>query len=255
MLREKRLMQIMDLIKRDGQVEISNLCRMFNVTDMTIRRDLDNLARENNIIRTHGGAMRASDESLVEPSIDRRMIINSEIKERISKKALELIQPGNKVFIDSGTTTWYMALHMPNEFQNIVITNGINIATEVISRPHIDTLLIGGELRRNTQSCRGALAEEQLARFKVDLAFIGTNAIGNDGYLYLGNAIETGFKKQVMRCAQKTILLADSSKFNTFNLISYAHVSQMDCILTDSKLPKKIREDLENMGAHFMMVD
>lgn len=253
MLREKRLSQILKLLQRDGQVEISNLCRMFNVTDMTIRRDLDNLSKTNDIVRTHGGAMLVDNATMAEPPIDRRLITNSEAKERIGKKALEYINTGKTLIIDSGTTTMYVALNMSNDMHNIVITNGINIAQETITRPHIRTLLIGGELRRNTLSTRGALAQEQLLRFKADIAFIGTNAIGEDGYCYIGSTSENGFKRAIIATAATTILLADSTKFNLLNLISYAHVSELDYIITDDGITQQTVDTLTDMGAKIII--
>ena len=244
MLKEQRLLKIMQLIKQDGEVEINALCKMFGVTDMTIRRDLDNLAKTNNIVRTHGGAMIMQEDQITEPSYDRRTTIFGERKEKIAKKAMELIQPGLKLFIDSGTTTCCLAKRMPSVCRNVIITNDISIAYEIIERDYSYAILIGGDLRKNTHSTRGALAEEQMKKFKVDIAFLGANAIDGEGYLYVARTWETGFKKCVMENATKTYVLIDSSKFNQNNLISYAHASEVAGIITDDEVSPEIVEKL-----------
>lgn len=255
MLKEKRIMQVLELLKRDGEVEINTLCRMFNVTDMTIRRDLDNLSKEHNIIRTHGGAILGVEDQIVEPSYERRIISKGDLKEKIARRALKLVKAGDKLFIDSGTTTYYMAKNMSNENRNIIVTNGLNIASEIINRRYISVVLIGGDLRRNTLSTRGALAEEQLQRFKVDTAFLGANAIGSDGNIYVGNTSETGFKKCVIKSASRTYILLDSSKFDSYNLISYTYARDVTGIITDDKIPTESVNRLKDMGVNIIIAE
>jgi DeoR/GlpR family transcriptional regulator of sugar metabolism len=252
-LKEKRIMQIFELLKRDGEVEINVLCRMFNVTDMTIRRDLETLSKEHNIVRTHGGAILVVEDQMVEPSYERRIISKGDQKEKIAKKALELIKSSNKIFIDSGTTTYYMATNMSNDNRNVVVTNGLNIASEIINRRYISVLLIGGDLRRNTLSTRGALAEEQLQKFKVDIAFLGANTIGDDGNIYVGSTSETGFKKYVIQSAAQTYILLDSSKFDSYNLISYTHARDVTGIITDDQVSEESVNRLREMGVNIII--
>ena len=255
MLREKRLMQILDILKRDGEVEINTLARIFNVADITIRRDLDNLAKEHNIQKTHGGALLIDEDQIIEPAYDRRIETHGDLKEKIAKKALEYIKTGQKVFIDSGTTTFYMAKNITNSYRNMVVTNGLNIASEIIHRRYINVLLIGGELTRNTLATRGALAEELLQRIKVDVAFLGANSIGEDGNLYIGNTSETGIKKRVIQAATETYILLDSSKFGKYNLITYAHAKDVTGIITDNHVSKKTIEQLTEMGVNIIIAD
>ncbi len=255
MLKEKRIMQILEFLKRDGEVEISMLCRLFNVTDMTIRRDLEDLSKDHNIIRTHGGAMLVMEDLNVEAPYEKRIISKGDLKEKISKKALSLINSREKLFIDSGTTTYYVAKNISNDNRNVVVTNGLNIASEIINRRYISVLLIGGDLRRNTLSTRGALAEEQLQRFKVDTAFLGANSIGTDGNIYVASTSETGFKKCVMQSASQTYILLDSSKFNCYNLISYTHGRDVAGIITDDQVPEETVKKLRDIGINIIIAE
>lgn len=255
MLKEKRLMQILEILKRDGEVEINTLARIFNVADITIRRDLDSLAKEQNIQKTHGGALLINEELNAEPPYERRIAIHGDLKEKIANKALSLVKVGQKIYIDSGTTTFYMAKNISNSYKNTVVTNGLNIASEIIRRHYINVLLIGGELTKNTLATRGALAEELLQRFKFDAAFLGANSIGEDGYLYIGNTSETGIKNRVIQDAKETYILLDSSKFNKYNLITYAHARDVAGIITDNHIPKKTVEQLTEMGVNIIIAE
>lgn len=243
MLKQSRCKQIMDILKRDGEVEISTLCRMFDVAEMTIRRDLNQLATENNIVRTHGGALLVQEDQIAEPSYERRISDSSESKEKIAKKALELIKNGDRVFLDSGSTTYHVAKQFSNSARNVVLTNGINIAAEIVLRSNISVIMIGGELRLNTFSTRGSLTEELISQFHVDVALIGANAIDKEGNIYVANTSERCLKRMIMQNSDRTYVLLDHTKFNKTSLIKYAHVNQLAGVISDTGLPQEIIDD------------
>lgn len=249
MLKEKRLQKIQNLLISNGSVETGHLSRTFNVTEMTIRRDLESLIKANpQIIRTHGGAMLTNPGGQVELPYEQRMAENGDLKDDIAHTALSFIKHRQVLFIDSGTTTLHLARSMSNEVSNTVITNGLNIAGELLTRDWINVILIGGDLRKNTHSTRGPLAEEQMRNFKVDVAFIGANAVGSNGDIYLANTSEIGFKKSILASAEKVYVLVDSGKFNKYNLISCANGRDVTGIITDSRLPASTRSQLEELG-------
>lgn len=255
MLKEKRIMQILDMIMQNGEVEISNLCRIFDVAEMTVRRDLDELAKQGKVIRTHGGAMLDNQRVLLETSFDRRIVSHQEKKLKIAKKALTYMKDGQTVFIDSGTTGYTLSQIIPNTLHITALTNAINIAAELIQRAHISVVMIGGELQQNTLSCRGTAAEEMVERFKVEIAFIGTNAISKDGELFIGNVTESGFKKRILGAAAKKIVLADSSKLNKLSLCRFAGIQDIDCIITDDEISTELYEELTGCGADIVIAD
>lgn len=255
MLKEKRQMQILSLIKQNGEVEIGSLSKIFGVTEMTIRRDLDKIAKEEKVIRTHGGAILEDQQILVETSFDRRIVAHKNNKLKIAQQALTYIEDGKTIFIDSGTTGFLLAQLLPSSLHIIALTNAINIAAELLNKPHITVIMIGGELKANTLSCRGTIAEETLERFKVDIAFIGTNAISKNGELFIGNVSEAGFKKRILHAAAKTIVLADSSKINKLSLCRFAKVKEVDCIITDREIDSEQVEGLTAAGATIVIAE
>ena len=246
MLKEFRLKEIKNILEHDGEVEISALCRMFNVTEMTIRRDLDVLSKDTSIVRTHGGAYMVSTKEMREPPYTLRVQTNCQEKEKIARKALEFLENGQNVFLDSGTTTYYVAKNMPVDCRNMILTNGLNVACEVINRRKSSVLLVGGDLRQNSLSTSGALAEEMLKKFKVDIAFLGTNAIDEDGNVYVGTTSEVGLKSTVMKSCIKCYILADSSKFNIHNLIYYTNARDVEGIITDDRIDPEVVRKLES---------
>lgn len=255
MLKQSRCNQIMELLKRDGEVEISTLCRMFNVAEMTIRRDLNQLAKENNIVRTHGGALLIHEDQITEPSYERRITDSSESKEIIARKAIELIKNGERVFLDSGSTTYHIAKQISNSARNVVLTNGINIAAEIVLRNNISVIMIGGELRLNTLSTRGSLTEELISQFHVDVAFIGANAIDGDGNIYAANTAERCLKRAIMQHADRTYVLLDHTKFGKTSLIKYANASELTGIISDKKLSPEIRNEFEKKKINLIIAN
>lgn len=253
MLKDKRRQQILDLIKRDGQVEISTLSKIFDVTEMTIRRDLDTFASDHDIVRTHGGAMLADIQESIELPYERRITSQEDEKKRIAMKALGLIKHGQTLFFDSGTTTYFMAQKIGNERTNTILTTGINLVPELLNRQGISVIMIGGDIRRNTISSSGPLAEEQLKRFCVDIAFLGANGVGEDGNVYIGNSTEYGVKNTVMNIAKETYLLVDSSKFWCSQFLHYANLVDFDGVIVDSNLSQKIVNKLKKMGVNLLI--
>jgi DeoR/GlpR family transcriptional regulator of sugar metabolism len=253
MLKDKRLLQILDLLKRDGEVEISVLRNMFDVTEMTIRRDLDELAATYDIVRTHGGAMLKDLNESIELPYERRMEFCGEQKEKIALKALSLIKHQQTLFFDSGSTTYYMAQNIGNDRTNTILTTGVNLAPELLNRQNVSVIMIGGDLRRNTISSCGPLAEEQLRRFRVDIAFLGANGVGDDGNVYIGNSTEFGIKNTVMNIARETYLLVDSSKFGCSQFLYYANLSDFSGVIVDSGLSETTLKKMKKMGANMIV--
>lgn len=253
MLKDKRRQQILELLKRDGQVEISVLRKMFDVTEMTIRRDLDNLAATYDIVRTHGGAMLSDIRQSIELPYERRIESQGDEKKRIAMKALSMIKHRQTLFFDSGSTTYYMAQNIGNDKRNTILTTGVNLAPELLNRQNVSVIMIGGDLRRNTISSCGPLAEEQLNKFRVDIAFLGANGVGDDGYVYIGNSTELGIKNTVMNIAKENYLLVDSSKFGCSQFLHYAKLSDFDGVIVDPGLSEDIMKKMKKMGANIII--
>lgn len=255
MLKKNRLLEIKNILETDCEIKTADLSQRFNVSEMTIRRDIDLLSKDAAIIRTRGGAYLAPASQQREPSYTYRLREANDVKEKISAKAAEIMQEDMNIYIDSGTTTEFILKHINENRRYMVITNGINIAEESVNHSHISTFLIGGDFRTNTRSTTGPPAEEQIRRFKYDVAFLGVNAIDGEGNAYVGTTLEVGLKKCVIENSSKCYILADSSKFNSYSLISYINISEITGVITDSGISPQTVEKLQKNNVNVIIAN
>ena len=238
----------MKALQTRGSVEINQLCRVLGVTEMTIRRDLDELARKGGVVRTHGGALLSEDNILTEPPFDIRNARNLEEKEAVARAALGMITDGQKIILDSGTTTFSLAKMLDNSKRLIVVTNAINIATELNLRSNISVIPVGGEMRKNTLSCVGHIAENTIRNLRVDITFLGISGIGETGNLTSTSIVESGVKKAMIESGKQTVVLADSSKIGREELAVVTNLKDVDLFITDSKAPEKLIKQYRKEG-------
>ena len=255
MLKKNRLDQILEILRSKGAVEVSMLCRIFGVTEMTIRRDLNELAEKKLILRTHGGGILPEDNILIEKPYEIRSLKNIDEKNAIAETALRFIRDGQKIILDSGSTIFSLAKLLNNKNQIMVITNANNIAAELNMRTNISVISIGGELRKNAFSCVGYFAEEMLKKIRADLGFIGVNGIDKNGEIYCGSIVEVGVKSAIIQSAEYTILLADSSKIGKSDFASFGNLKMVDCLITDSKAPVDLIKKYEESGIKVILAE
>lgn len=254
MMKNSRQQRILELLKQHGEVKTLELSQMIDVSSVTLRRDLDEMSREGLIIRTHGGAVFKSSET-TEPPYSKRLQEHGAAKRRIAEAAVSLLSEVSSVFLDSGTTTYEMACLFSEDTARTAITNAINVATALIKVPFLSVFLIGGDLQGNSLSTRGTDAENQLHNFRVDVAFLGYNAISSAGCVLIGSTAELGIKAQIRKIARRIYLLADSSKFDGHSLVSYANVIDFDGIITDGSVSEEVQKNMQRLGAHLIIAD
>lgn len=250
MLKEKRLLQILDRLRENGEVEISHLSRFFDVTEMTIRRDLDQLVRAGKAVRSHGGAMLAASPIMGAQTVD-----NQESKLAIARKALGFIKEGATIFFDSGSTSHVLAQCVPASAHITALSNAISIATELVIRSFVSVIMIGGELKSDSLACRGPAAEDALDRFRVDLAFLNVSAVGRQGELFTSSVAEAGFKRKILAAAQYCVVLADSSKIGRQSLCRFADAREAQALITDDGIRPEQIAILEQIGTRIVVAN
>lgn len=254
MLKMSRLQAMKGILEAEGEIQITELSRRFQVSEMTVRRDLDDLAKEAAIIRTRGGAYLAPPSQRQEPNYSYRQRKAGNFKEKIAAKAAEMMREENNIYIDSGTSTEWILRHVSDRHY-IIVTNGINIAQEAVNHSRISTVLIGGDFRSNTLSTTGAAAEAQIAEFRYDIAFLGCNAIDAQGTVYVGTTLEVGVKKLVIEKSARCYVLADSSKFNGYSLAGYGNLKELDGVITDDGISADTVKQLETLGVRVIIAE
>ncbi len=240
--------EILNLIGTHTQVFVDELSAQFNVSEVTIRNDLDQLEKKNLLIRARGGAMKIEGRVGVDYNLSEKDKLNYHEKLRIGKAASKLIKSSEIVLIDSGTTTAEMVKNLDDIENLTVITNALNIAALLINNPNVNLTIPGGYLRKNSQSLVGPLAERSLKNFYVDKAFLGVDGFDTKTGLYTPNIEEAHLNELMIQIANEVILLADSSKFKKRSFAFICPVSSIDIVVTDDKIQDEDRKRLEDAG-------
>jgi DeoR family fructose operon transcriptional repressor len=254
LLKYERQKQIMKILQAKGYIEVDELCKMFDVANMTIRRDLDEMEQAGFLVRSHGGAYLTEKDILVENPFHVRLSRNKEAKLIIAAAAVTYLSDGQKIFIGSGTTTHYMAQKIDNSLRLLVVTDALNVASELFSRTSLSILQVGGEIRSNTFSTTGIFAESMIRQFKFDTAFIGVTGIGSDGRLYAGSVVQLGIYQTIFDTAGKVFILADPSKFDKDDFICIGRLSEVCTLITSKELPKHLLENYKSFNTNIIRV-
>ena len=243
MLKSERKQIILEKVIKERIVTLEDLVHTLNTSESTVRRDLDELESENKLRRVHGGA--ESLHSLQEEESNKdKAIKNIQTKSAIAKKAAELIQDFEVVFIDSGTTTELLVKELANPTVTVV-TNSIHHAASLVERD-IPTLVIGGIVKTSTDASIGGMALNQIGQLNFDKAFLGMNGVDFDFYS-TPDLEEGAVKRAILENAKKTYILLDSSKVGLTSFVKVAPVKRATIITnpSDTEILSKLKEKTE----------
>lgn len=228
MLAAERYDRIVEMVNVKGSMRVSELSERCRVTEETIRRDLDRLEQAGRLRRSHGGAVSVKED---QPEIPYRIreTTHAEEKKRIAQAALAMIHPGDRILLDASTTAGYMAANMP-DFPLTVLTNSIQIATELSSRDKVEVISTGGQLAARSLSFVGPLAERSLETYHVDKIFMSCKGVHLEGGgISESNELQARLKQKMVGISDQVILLADASKFG---VRAFARVSGLNAVHT-----------------------
>jgi DeoR/GlpR family transcriptional regulator of sugar metabolism len=235
MLAQQRRQKIFELIREDGHAKVLNLSKIFKVTEVTIRQDLERLEDEGLIIREHGGAY-LKNISLNVRNIELLNKENMAEKVSIAKKAIELINDGDTIILDSGSTVTEIAKLISGYKNLTVITNALNIALILGADPDINLVLTGGEFKAPTLSLTGQNAADSLEGLHVDKLFLATAGIALKTGLTYPSISDIVVKRAMIESADVVYLVADHSKIGKSSFASLGALSLIDYLITDSKI-------------------
>jgi DeoR/GlpR family transcriptional regulator of sugar metabolism len=240
----KRRQLVFEALKAAETMGVAELADRFGVSEMTIRRDLDALAANGRLARVHGGAVIAPrDEApFTEKAVERQAV-----KAAIGAKAAAMVEPGDTIFADVGTTVLMFARHLHGR-EITVITSNMAIYEELVNDPAIELILLGGLVRRNYKSLVGFLAEEALRQLHADKAFMGASGLGDDLSVMDSTMVEVPIKRGMIASASQSILLIDSAKFRAKGLARAYNAAELNTVVTDKKAPADVVSALEERG-------
>lgn len=234
-----RQQSVLKYINEKEYASIKELAKEIGVSEATIRRDLDEMSQKEVLERVHGGAIKLTGTSH-EPLQIEKIGHMAEEKKRIAQYASSLVKPGNSIFLDSGTTTLFVAEAIKDIRNLTIITDNMDIAYNVQFDPSSSVILTGGMIRRDYSVVVGEITEYVVSKFKVDISFVACDAADPDKGLYNVNYLEIGVKKAILNCGRKTVLVADHTKFNNCSLALIAPFDNVDCVITDADVSSNI---------------
>ena len=253
MLNEERRRAILDLLNREGRVLVTDLGRQFETSQVTIRKDLEILHARGLAHRTHGGALLAREGALADPTLREKEKLHRREKLRIAAAAAAMVQEGQVVILDSGTTTTAIARALRSFHNLTIVTNAVNIATE-LAGADAEVILIGGTLRKNSFSLVGPIAEDTLRRLNADVVFLGVDGFDVHYGLSTPNLLEAKVNRVMVEIARKVVAVCDSSKFGRRSLSLIVPPTGLHRVVTDHGAPKSDLKALKKAGIEVTLV-
>ncbi|GAB4544558.1 MAG: hypothetical protein OHK0023_01550 [Anaerolineae bacterium] len=251
----ERRQQILRLLRENNTAKVTDLARMLDVSEGTIRNDLIALDEEQQILRVRGGAVLRDDALDRRRTLPARVAENAAAKLRIAKWAAELVEDGDTIALDASSTVLYMAQFLKARRNLTIVTNGIEVARAIAENPANTVILIGGALSTDGMTLRGALAENTMQSLFVKLAFLSCSGFSLENGLTEPVIDDAKLKTLMIRCAKQTIALIDSSKFDKFGLTPFASLEDIDHIFTDSNLSPQFVDSLRERGVNLTLCE
>ncbi|MCG8707194.1 DeoR family transcriptional regulator [Brenneria sp. 4F2] len=250
----KRRELIIDQLCREGVVRVEPLSRQFGVSTVTIRSDLRHLEKCGCAVRAYGGATLNKQFVFDRPLQDKGRI-NRDVKYSIACAASALINDGDAVILDSGSTTSLMAQQMMGKKDLVVMTNALNIAFELANNQQVDLMVVGGSVRRKSWSLYGAAAEQHIRQYRFDKLFLGVDGFDLTNGITTPDAGEAQLNRAMCDVAREVIALADASKFNRTSFCMIREIGQIQHLVTDSSIPQDYLHALYDLGVDVIIAD
>lgn len=258
MLKTERQRAIVELCQIHGTVTVKFIQNELGVSDMTVRRDLEELAKQGKLIRVHGGAqsIAISNDSPEKQQLNQTELSHSEkkqlrIKEKhyIAEKAVTMIEPGDTIFLGPGTTIELMTDFL-KEMNLRIVTNSLPVFNLLEVHDNLDLYLVGGHYRKRTGAFVGSIADEMIQKLFIEKAFVGTNGIV-DNAVYTFNIEEGKIQQLVLDKARKRYLVADAQKFGHSDFYNFYDLNQVDALFTDQRLTEAEKQHYEQYTTIF----
>ena len=248
MLVEERKEKIIQILEKDGNIKVSHLTKLFNVSLQTIRRDLETLEADDLIKKVYGGAIlnKKKIQEIAHSTREKQSLME---KEEIAEIAVKLIEEGDSIALNDSTTNLAIAKKLKGKFQKLtIISNSLLIITELSNVEGFNVILPGGILNIKEQAFFGEITKKILDEFIIDKAFISVSGFSLRTGITDYPLEEVQIQKKLLEISQKSIILADSSKLETTSLIKVRDISDVDILVTDSNISSEIKNIYEKAG-------
>lgn len=246
-MKRERIEEIAEILDKRGKMTLEQLEEVFpNVSQMTLRRDLFQLEEDGRVIRIRGGAMSVKEVQKVSgEAYTKKTTINTDAKIVIAQKAAALIDEGTCVFIDGGTTAMYLSKEMP-DINCTVFTNGIAVAMELAQKKNVNITVVGGQLMKDNLSTSSPVSKAYFDLTNFEIAIVSATAFTPEQGFSCNSQIESDLLKNVFKKARQVYMMLDSSKIGKINPYTFAHIEDVDVLITDDHFPKEYKKIFED---------
>lgn len=244
---------IINKVQKEGYVNVLDLCKALDVSSVTIRKDLKLLEDKHLLFRTHGGAT-VNNPYMTDRPVNEKEKLQASEKAKIGAAAAKLVQPNDSIVIASGTTVLALAKSIHPIESLTVITSALNVALELVRHKDIEILQLGGVVRKSSSSAVGSYSENILNDFFCSTFFLGVDGIDLEFGLTTTNSMEAHLNRRMIAISQKTVVLADSTKFGKRGFGKICGLEEIDHVITDTGISNHIASTLESMGVEVTIV-
>jgi DeoR/GlpR family transcriptional regulator of sugar metabolism len=251
-----RHVHILDVLREEAMVLVRDLAERFEVSESTIRRDLEELEAQGLVRRIYGGALLES-QLQPEPPFELRQISHKEEKDLVGRAAAELVQDGDIIFIDGGTTTQFVVPYLLDRKNLTIVTCGLNIVCALSGSQHISTIVIGGELHVESQSFTGPMALEALQIYDIrcDRAFISAGGVSAKYGVTNRILDRVPLKRKALEISHEVTVVVDGSKIGVVTLGRVAPMESVHRLITDKSAPEKELQEIADRGVEIKMAN
>jgi len=260
MLAAQRQARILEEVQRAGAVRVTDLTALFGVSDMTVRRDLDELDQQGLLVKVHGGATARRPGSTDEPAFTVKAGMEQSAKDAIARKAAALVRPGTAIGISAGSTTYTLARHLLEIPGLTVVTNSLRVA-EVL-HAHQDTnpgvgqsVILTGGMRTPSDALAGPLAMQAIRTLHLDQVFVGVHGMDTRAGFTSPNLAESEANRALVAAARSLVVVADHTKWGVIGLSAFADLHEASVLVTDDGLSEDARKTLSEEVGELLIAD
>jgi DeoR/GlpR family transcriptional regulator of sugar metabolism len=251
---QERMQEVLRMLESRDAVHVAELSKAFAVSEVTVRSDLSELARQGLVARVRGG-VRPLQRGQSELGFDFRLRLEVEKKRAIAKAAAAMVEEGEAIALDSSTTAYYLALELRTKKELVVVTNGLLIAAALADAPGISVLVTGGMLRLHAMSLVGGVGADALRATRISRGFLGARGLAIDGGLMDLNPDEVQIKREMANVCERVIGIIDGTKWHRTALLPFVPTGQVDAIVTDTSAPAEEVEAWRAQDVEVVCVD
>lgn len=247
-MKENRLYKMEEYVKEHKSVSLDELCSVFNVSKNTIRRDVGILVERTDLKKTYGGV--TAPYNRIPPAFSDRLAVNLDVKRKIGEEAAKLVNDGDIIYIDSGTTTCQMIDFLKDRKDVVILTHSLDVINRALAYPNLTLISLSGQLNHTTYSFTGQTTIDVLRNYNISKAFMAANGITLKNGATQSTSIEFAIKKEVVSRSNEVYVMIESHKFGNADLLTYCPIDHINAIITEKKPNKDVCSGLSKLGCN-----